>query len=477
MATFSIAVCCMPMLATQPVGVSQKSLESEFQAAVEHYNSGHFQQAVKELEGLARKLPSSFEVHELLGLAYGAESRNEKARAHFEKGVLLKPNSPTARTNLAVNLSRLGKTELAEAEFKKAIAISPQDYEANHDFGEFYAHEGKIAEAVPYLEAAQRARPDAYGNGYDLALAYEKTGQFGAARRQLKEMIGKRDTAELHNLLGEVEEKGGNYLAAANEYQQAARMDPSETNIFDWGAEFLLHHNWNAAVEIFSQGVRRYPNSPALAVGLGMAHYWNGENKLAVKALLRATDLSPANPSPYYFLSRAYKRAPGETPEVIARFQRLENLRPLDPRAAYYYAVSLWKGKEMESSGADLGQIEVLLKKAVQLDPSFADAHLELGNFYSQERRYAEAVPEYQRALELDSNLPDAYYRLGQAYVHLGKKDLAQKEFAAHQKLYNRHLAEDDRQREQIRQFVLTMEDGKPVSQKSAGEALSHTQP
>ena len=131
----------------------------------------------------------------------------------------------------------------------------------------------------------------------------------------------------------------------------------------------------------------------------------------------------------------------------------------------------------MESSGADLGQIELLLKKAVQLDPSFADAHLELGNFYSQERRYDDAVPEYQRALGLDPNLADAYYRLGQAYVHLGRKDLAQKEFAAHQKMYSRHLAEDDRERERIRQFVMSVEGGKAGAQKSAGQALHHTQP
>lgn len=122
----------------------------------------------------------------------------------------------------------------------------------------------------------------------------------------------------------------------------------------------------------------------------------------------------------------------------------------------------------MRRSGADLGQIEEFFKKAVQLDPSFADAHLELGNFYSQQHRYVEAVPEFQRALQLDPNLTDAYYSLGQAYVRLGRKGLAEKEFAAHKKLYNRHLAEDDREREQIRQFVMSMESG-PTDPQRAG--------
>ena len=297
-AAFVILAWRMPILASQPVAVPQKSPDSEFQAAVRHYNSGQYQQAVRELEAVIEQVPSSFEAHELLGLSYAAESKDAEAHPHFEKAVLLKPNSSEARANLAVNLARLGKKRLAEAEFKKAIAISPRDYETNHDFGEFYAHEGKIVEAIPYLETAQRAMPSSIGNGYDLALAYEKTSQFDAARRELHDLIRRNDAAELHNLLAEVEEKSGNYLAAASEYQRAAQMDPSETNLFDWGSAFLLHQTCEAAIAVFSQGVRRYPNSSPLAVGLGMAFYWNAEFEPAVKALVGAADIAPSDPHP-----------------------------------------------------------------------------------------------------------------------------------------------------------------------------------
>jgi tetratricopeptide (TPR) repeat protein len=468
-AAFVILAWRTPILASQPVAVPQKPLESEFQAAVRHYNSGQYQKAARELEAVIKQVPSSFDAHELLGLSYAAESRDAEAHPHFEKAVILKPDSSEARANLAVNLARLGMKQLAEVEFNKAIAISPNDYDTNHDFGEFYAHEGKIAEAIPYLEAAQRAMPGSIGNGYDLALAYEKVGRFGAARNELQNLIRRKDAAELHNLLAEVEEKSGNYLAAANEYQRAAQMDPSETNLFDWGGEFLLHQTWKAAITVYLQGVRRYPNSAPLAVGLGMAYYWNAEFEQAVRSLVRATDLAPADPHPYYFLSKAYKRAPAQAPEVIARFRRFEELRPQDPQAAYYYAMGLWKGKELESSGADFAQVEAMLKKAVQLNPSYAEAYFQLGNFYFQERRYTEAVPAYQRALRIDTRLTDAYYRLGQAYVHLGKKDLAQKEFEIHKKLYARHLAEDDREREQIRQFVYSVQGGQEAPKQAGG--------
>ena len=67
-----------------------------------------------------------------------------------------------------------------------------------------------------------------------------------------------------------------------------------------------------------------------------------------------------------------------------------------------------------------------LLKKAIALDPKLAEAHLQLGNLYSDQSKYAEAIPEYERALQLNPDLADAHYRLGQAYVHTGDKERAQ---------------------------------------------------
>src|SRR5256885_8711614 len=41
-----------------------------------------------------------------------------------------------------------------------------------------------------------------------------------------------------------------------------------------------------------------------------------------------------------------------------------------------YYAMALWKGGRAQDSSLDLHEIELLLKKSIQLDPSFPEAHL-----------------------------------------------------------------------------------------------------
>lgn len=442
-----------------------QSLDQEFQAAVAQYDSGHYSEAAAKLEDMLHKVPENFEVHELLGLVYSAQSEDASANPHLEKAVRLNPGSAAARTNLAANLVRLGKLDRAGEQFRKAAELDPKSYDTNHNFAEFYVQSKKVADAVPYLERAQRINPSSYDNGYDLSLAYLLTGRLADARRQIQELLKLKDSAELHNLLGEVEEKDGKFVQAANEYELAAHADPSESNLFDWGSELLIHRTLGPAIEVFQDAVKRYPASQRLAIGLGMALYAHGNYDDAVRSLLRAADLNPSDPRCYLFLSKAYYSSPSQADEVVQRFRRYSELQPRNAQALYYYAMSLWKGKRAEDPSLNLHQIETLLKNSLELDPKLADAHLQLGNLYSDQHEYALAIPEYVRALELNPDLPDAHYRLGQAYVRTGQKDAAQSQLQVYQKMNEQHLADIEKQRAEIRQFVYAAKDspsGKP---------------
>jgi tetratricopeptide (TPR) repeat protein len=196
-----------------------------------------------------------------------------------------------------------------------------------------------------------------------------------------------------------------------------------------------------------------------------VALYSRGNYDDAVKALLKGADLDPSDARCYMFLSKAYDSSPTQADEVIRRFKRFTELQPGNARAHYYYAMSLWKGKRAQDPDLDLSQIEGLLKKSIALDPKIAEAHLQLGNLYSDQGKYAEAVPEYTRALELNPDLADGYYRLGQAYVHTGQKDRAQQEFATYQKLRTQHMSDLDKQRAEIRQFVYSAKESSSARQ------------
>jgi tetratricopeptide (TPR) repeat protein len=432
----------------------KQKLDREYQSAVAQYEAGRYAEAAAQLERLLPYAPKSFEIHELLGLVYASLSQDTKAIENLEAAVRLKPDSPEARTNLAASLSHAGKLELAGEQFRKALALEPHEFEANHNLGEFYVQSGKIADARPLLEEAQRVNPSSYENGYDLAMANFLTGRLSEARQVIQSLLAQKNTGELHDLLGQIEEKDGKFVAAANEFEIAAHLDPSEENLFDWGSELLLHRTYEPAIAVFEQATLRYPKSPRLMIGLGMALDLRGKYDEAVKALLTAADLDPSDARCYLFLSKAYDSSPSQAEEVIQRFRRYSQLQPGNALALYYYATSLWKGKRVGDSSLDLQAVESLLRKSIALNGALPEAHVQLGNLYADQHQYEKSIPEYERALELNPNLSDAHYRLGTDYVHVGKKELAQKEFDVYQRLRAEHLAEVDKERAEVQQFV-----------------------
>ena len=446
------SVAALPLAAAQDS--QSKSLDSEFQSAVSAYKGGRFADAADALEKLLPRAPKSFEAHELLGLVYAAQSKRRQSLEQLQIAVHLKPDSAAARTNLATGLLHAGNSALAEEQFRKALTLEPNDFQANHNLAEFYLQSGKIAQALPLLERAQQINPSSYDNGYNLALAYFLTDRLNESRELVSKIAQQRDTGELHNLLGKIDEKDGKFIEAANEFETAARMDPSEDNLFAWASELLLHRTYEPAIQVFQQATLRFPTSPRLWIGLGMALYSRTRYEESIKALLTAADLNPNDPRCYLFLSKAYLSSPSQADEVIQRFHRYSELEPNNALAQYYYAVALWKGKRSQTTGIDYPLIESLLQKAIALDGKLAEAHLQLGILYADQHEYAKSLPEYTRTLELNPNLADAHYRLGQYYVHAGQKDHAQQEFQTFQQLQAHHMAEVDKERAEVQQFV-----------------------
>ncbi len=209
------------------IDAQSQRLEREFQAAVAQYDSGQYPRSRATAgDAWCARFPKVSKSTNCWDWSTPRNPQDAKANPHLEKAVRLKPDSAAARTNLAANLMRLGKHDLAEVQFRKAVEIEPRNFDANHNLGESYVRSGKVAKAAPFLEQAQRIDPSSYDNGYDLALAYILTGRLADARQLVHDLLKLKNTAELHNLLGEIEEKDGNFVVAANEYEAAGSRRP-----------------------------------------------------------------------------------------------------------------------------------------------------------------------------------------------------------------------------------------------------------
>lgn len=327
---------------------------------------------------------------------------------------------------------------LIERKLKEAHERMPGSFEANHHLGEFYIQQQKLTAAVPFLEKAQQINSSHYVNSYDLALAYLHIGNLSKARQQIQSMLKRKDAAELRNLLGEVEEKAGNLVPAAEEYQRAAQMETSEQNLLDLGNILVKLTAYEEAIKVFNYAVGRYQRSSTLRVGLGIAHYSHGRYEDAIKTLCEAADLEPSDPRPFLFLGEMYNVSAELADEITKRMRQFVELHPKNALAHYYYAMNLGQGRHNHARPVDLNRIEALLKTAIMLDPRLSLAHLELGVILSDQQKFFEAINELRKAIDLQPDLARAHYRLGLIYQRTGQKALATQEMDIYKRLSGR---------------------------------------
>jgi tetratricopeptide (TPR) repeat protein len=335
--------------------------------------------------------------------------------------------------NNSGGVSRKDRAVEQEKSLRKLLNGEPNSFDANRDLGTLLAESGNSAEALPYLQRASQTKPD---------------------------------DADVHVLLAEVAEKVNDPLLAVREYQRAAELQPSERNFFELGAELLAHRALQPATEIFAKGSRLFPRSNRLLVGLGVSWYGRGAYDQAATNLESASDLDPANSIPYLFLGKMQSVEVEPFKGAVTTLARFAKLEPDNALANFYYAVSILKESADErrsgtAAGDSSKRVELLLHKALQIDPQLGAAHLLLGNMAWDGGDVKAAIDQYRQAIEVSSDMDDtiaeAHYRLAQAYLHTGEKLKAQEELELHRQLVTKIQEGGLRELRDVQQFVITL--------------------
>jgi tetratricopeptide (TPR) repeat protein len=339
-----------------------------------------------------------------------------------------------------------------EAELRKAADEHPDRAETNRRLGQFYAAHEQPAKAIPLLKRALEIDGADYAASRALAVAWLESGEFDEARKLLTALAEGRAEPEVHQLLARAEEGSGMFRQAALEYRVAESEEASEESLFGIGYELVLAGSVAEGAAAFEAGVQRYPGSIPLRIGAGAAQFFLGRTGDSLRSFLDAAEIDPSDPRPYSFMASVSATSSVENERALNSFKRYFERKSDSAPANYYYALAL----ERENPPADAGRIEKLLKRAVQLDPNLARAHLHLADLYAQRGDDRDAVSEYEAAVRLDQNLGEAHYRLAMAYKHTGKADLAAREMQVFQLSKQRQTTGSDRI--ELAQFISVMD-------------------
>jgi tetratricopeptide (TPR) repeat protein len=384
---------------------------------------------------------------------HGSDSILRTSEDLARETAALKPQGAAPRASDGT--SKMTEPSASESQLRSALAGAPGSFRANHELGAFYLQAGRYHDSLPLLEAAYRLDPANDANERDLALAYRETGDLRQAREYVGSLMKRKNDADLDRMAAELDEKLGDPLAAVQEYQQAASLDPSEQNYFAWGSELLLHRAVWQAAEVFRNGAKAHPNSARLQTALGTALFAGALYDDAARSLCAASDLNPSNSESYIFMGRIIMAAPAPLPCVETKLARFVQQKPDSSLANYLYAMAIWKQQSSSPNNSVLPHVETLLTKAVTIDPKCSDGYLQLGILAASQHHYEKAVQFYTKAIEVDPQLSEAHYRLGVAYDRLGERPRAAQEYELHDEIEKRQAAAIEQQRRDVKQFVV----------------------
>jgi thioredoxin-like negative regulator of GroEL len=81
-----------------------------------------------------------------------------------------------------------------------------------------------------------------------------------------------------------------------------------------------------------------------------------------------------------------------------------------------------------------------------------------------EQGRAGDAVLSFQNAIAANPQIVEVHFRLARAYGQLGDNTKAQNELDTYERMRKAKAAEIERQRKQVRQFVIVLKDQPPTS-------------
>jgi tetratricopeptide (TPR) repeat protein len=251
--------------------------------------------------------------------------------------------------------------------------------------------------------------------------------QAGRLDDALRHAIAARNQAPAEAIIGDIQEKRGNYAEAAKAYREAVKLAPEQEQYrVALAYDLIRHRDFGAAVELLQQSTAAFPKSAKLRTLLGIAQYSNGETEDAVPSLVEAIAVDPKAEAAYRCLAQILLQSSGPPPRVAAEHLCRWN-------ATVCSALKLRLARQADDAAMQREAIAGL-QRAPAGD---VVGRCELARAWEWTNRLAEARAEMEACVKLDPS-PQNHYRLGLIYKRLGLNELSQKEMEARKQVLDR---------------------------------------
>lgn len=350
------------------------------------------------------------------------------------------PTTPQVTRDAALAFEQQGKLQQAEASWKSICRLHPDNPEPYARIALLEARQDHYKEAAPFYRKALALNPNVPGLRLNLALALFKAGEMKEAIPEF-EILRKASPADSPEyqratvLIGMAHYGLGEYDKAAPYLKEATDSDPNNlTLLLALEHCYLWSRQFKYVLDVYHQILSLNPDSAEADMVAGEALDQMKDNAGATEMFRAAVKAGPKEPNVHFGLGYLLW-SQKQYPEASQQFQEELVNDPKHAQAMLYLA-------DADIQMNRVSEAEPLLRQVIQIAPSLALAHLDLGIAVSESGRNEEALREYKAA---EQKMPDdvnVHWRLARLYRAMGNKEAAKTEFDKASTLNKR--ADDD---------------------------------
>jgi len=362
--------------------------------------------------------------------------------------------SSALHVRLGATQVKLGQVEQAFKSFRRALAIDPANQDAWRWIAMLETSQGRIPEAIQaYEQLVEKGSTDRFVVG-TLADLYVLQNQLPKAIALYERIVAEQgSSAQLHFNLGVLYGRLSQFSSAILELSRAVELSPGSVEIrVALALTYELNDQPQQAAAHYEEAIQMDPLNHRLYLHAARLYSDEGQPGKAIAHYETVLDLDPANieaiaslirlwmlekrfddaqrllgdkleslsePSELYLLLGLLYREAGVGEEAMRAFERAVQLKEDSAQARFYF------GAQLERLQQKAGAREQL-RRAIELDPAFADALNYLGYMNAEDRiDLAEAKTLVERALEIEPDNGAYVDSLGWVYYQMDEVDAA----------------------------------------------------
>ncbi|XP_067110825.1 protein O-mannosyl-transferase TMTC1 [Osmerus mordax] len=251
------------------------------------------------LQGI-ENCPESSDLHNNFGVFLVDTGEGERAAAHYQHAVRLKPAHYVAMVNLGRLLRSSNENKEAELWYKRALQVT-RKVDILTPLGALYYNTGRYEEALQVYREAATLQPDSTDIWLALAQVLAMAGRPKEAEKMTLGIISKQGGCiECYRLLSAIYSRRGNYTEALDALDQALQQKPSDLSVraelhFSMGNQLREMNLLDRAFESYRLAVELKPDQSQAWMNMGGIQHIKGDYAAARMYYQRALTLTPSS--------------------------------------------------------------------------------------------------------------------------------------------------------------------------------------